>query len=83
MGAAILDRAKLKTYECLDELKAQYPDVQVLYSDTVSFVVRVETKDVYEEMNLVNYDTSNYPESHPCYSLKNKGPRPAQGRNGR
>ena len=72
IGAAILDLAKLVMYLRWDEIKEQYSTAQQLYTDTDSFVVLIETKDVYEEMNLDNYDTSNYPEDHPCYSLKNK-----------
>ena len=55
-----------------DDIKKPYHDARMMYMDTGSFVLCIETKDFYKEMPLEKYDTSNYPEEHPCYSSKNK-----------
>ena len=44
----------------------------MMYTDTNSFVLYVETKDFYKETPLNKYDTSYYPENHPCYCSKIK-----------
>ena len=44
----------------------------MMYTDTDSFVLLIHTDDFYKEMPLEEYDTSNYPETHRCYSDKNK-----------
>ena len=46
----------------------------MLYTDTDSLIVHVETEDVSADMLLDSdlYDTSNYPSDHPLYSTANK-----------
>ena len=43
-------------------------------TDTDSLVYHLETEDVYADMasNLDDYDTSDYPSSHPAFSTRNK-----------
>ena len=56
-------------------LKANYDNsIRMLYTDTDSLIVHVETEDVYADMLLDSdlYDTSNYPAEHPLYSTANK-----------
>ena len=58
-----------------DHLKVKYGDkMKLIYTDTDSFVIEVETDNIYEDMyedrNL--YDFSDYPKNHPNYSLNNK-----------
>ena len=73
MGAVILKTSKLHMHEFwCDHLKQKYGNkIQSIYTDTDSFVIEVETddiyKDIYEDGHL--YDFSDYPENHPNYSL--------------
>ena len=47
---------------------------ELLYTDTDSLVLEIQTEDVYAEMtrNANQYDTSNYPKNHPLYSTAKK-----------
>ena len=47
---------------------------ELLYTDTDSLVLEVQTEDVYADMacNADQYDTSNYPNNYPLYSTANK-----------
>ena len=58
-----------------NHLKSFYGQrAQLLYTDTDSLVLEIETEDVYADMkqNTDQYDTSNYPKDHPLHSIKNK-----------
>ena len=58
-----------------NHLKPKYGNkVQLIYTDTDSFVIEVETDDIYQDMleDSHLYDFSDYPENHPNYSLTNK-----------
>ena len=46
----------------------------LLYTDTDSLLLQIQTEDVYKDMaeNSSWYDTSNYPEDSPLYSDVNK-----------
>ena len=48
--------------------------IQLIYTDTDSFVIEVETDDIYKDMyeDRHLYDFSDYPTNHPNYSLNNK-----------
>jgi len=82
VGMAVLDLSKYIMYDFYyNHIKRRYGDkVELLYTDTDSLVLLIETEDVYEDMwedqNL--YDTSNFPEDfrtskgHQLYSTKNK-----------
>ena len=73
VGQAILDLSKTLMYDWYyNDIKKQYPDARMMYTDTDSFVLLIKTKDFYKEIPLEKYDTSNYPKEHPCYSSKNK-----------
>ena len=76
MGAVILETSKLHMYQFwYDHLKIKYGDkIQLIYTDTDSFVIEVETDDIYKDMYEDGhlYDFSDYPKDHPNYSLKNK-----------
>ena len=52
MGAVILETSKLHMYEFwYNHLKVKYGDeIQLIYSDTDSFVIEVETDDIYKDM---------------------------------
>jgi hypothetical protein len=58
-----------------DYIKPKYGDkATLLFTDTDSFCVNIETKDVYKDMrdNAGLFDFSNYPVDHPNYSTENK-----------
>ena len=76
VGMAILDISKHLMYDFYyNTLKARYGDkIRLLYTDTDSLIVKVDTEDVYGDMalNADLYDTSNYAPGHPLYSDQNK-----------
>lgn len=65
VGMSILDLSKVTMYTFLyDFLKPKYGDhIQILYTDTDSFIMCIETEDFYKDMknDLKMYDTSDYP----------------------
>ena len=75
-GMTILDNSKILMYDFFfNELKKKYgPECELLYTDTDSLLVEIETDDVYKdiEKNKDLYDTSDYPKEHPLYSNINK-----------
>ena len=75
-GMTILDNSKILMYDFFyNELKEQYgPKCELLYTDTDSLLVEIETDDVYKdiEKNKNLYDTSDYPKEHPLYLNINK-----------
>ena len=76
LGACILETSKLHMYKFWYEyLKVKYGNnVNLIYSDTDSFILEIFTDDVYEDMKNDNhlFDFSEYPKDHKCYDLKNK-----------
>ena len=68
VGIKILDLSKLLMYEFLyDYLKPKFGDrVMLLYMDTDSFVLYIETDDLEKELlpDLDRFDTSEYPKDH-------------------
>ena len=76
MGTVILETSKLHMYQfCYDHLKVKYGNkIQLIYTDTDSFVIEVETDDIYKDVLQDNhlYDFSDYPKDHPNFSLTNK-----------
>ena len=76
MGAVILETSKLHMYEFwYDHLKQKYGNkIQLVYTDTDSFVIEVETADIYKDMLEDGHlhDFSDYSKDHPNYSLTNK-----------
>ena len=76
LGACILETSKLHMYKFFyDSLKVRYGDtVNLLYTDTDIFILKIFTDDVYEDMKNDNhlFDFSEYPKDHKCYDIKNK-----------
>ena len=76
LGACILETSKLHMYQFwYDHLKQKYNDkIQLIYTDTDSFVIEVETEDIYKDMfeNKYLYDFSEYPTDYPNYNIDNK-----------
>ena len=58
----------------ITSLKQQYSCCNLLYTDTDSFILHVETDDVYKDIkdNQSQYDTSNYNNKHFLFSNENK-----------
>ena len=69
---SILDLSKHLIYDLYyNKLKAQYGErCQLLYTDTDSVLPEIETEDMAQNQTL--YDTSDYSQDHPLYSLANK-----------
>ena len=76
VGFTILDLSKFLMYDFFyNELKCMYgANVKLLFTDTDSLCVLVNTEDMYEDMKLMShlFDFSDYPVSHKCYSTTNK-----------
>ena len=76
MGAVILETSKLHMYEFwYDHLKEKYGDeIKLIYTDTDSFVIEVETDDIYKDMyeDRHLYDFSENPTNHSNFNLTNK-----------
>ena len=70
VGFVILELAKLKMYKTYYEylLPKFGKRIKLLYTDTDSFIIQVNSEDVFKEIAPdVNeqFDTSNFPENHP------------------
>jgi hypothetical protein len=76
VGQAVLDLSKYRMYDFwYNHLKRLYGEkAQLLYTDTDSLLYKVGTENVYEDMrqHAEEYDFSDYPKDHPCYSVENK-----------
>jgi ribosome-binding factor A len=76
VGMAILDLSKLLMYDFYyNSIKKQYGEkAQLLYTDTDSLLLHIETPNIYDDMlrNPELYDTSDYPTHHRLYSTLNK-----------
>ena len=76
VGFTILDLSKTLMYNFhYNHMKAKYGSRAVLlFTDIDSLTYRVQTEDIYEDMKADAdvYDFSDYPKSHPLYSIKNK-----------
>ena len=76
VGMSVLDLSKHLMYDFYyNKLKKQYGECcQLLYTDTDSLLLEIQTEDVYKDMgaNADLYDTSDYPKDHPQYSEENK-----------
>ena len=76
VGMAILDLSKLHMYEFYyDVLKTKYDTkIKLAYTDTDSFIVHVETDDLYKDLKEINthMDFSDYPKNHVNYDVSNK-----------
>ena len=76
VGMSILDLSKHHMYDVYyNILKKKYGDrCRLLYTDTDSLLIVIQTEDVYADMAATAdlYDTSDYPKDHPLYSATNK-----------
>ena len=76
LGAVIFESSKLHMYQFwYDHLKQKYGNkIHLIYTDTDSFVIEVETDDIYKDMYADGhlYDFSDYHENHHNYNLTNK-----------
>ncbi|XP_031639677.1 uncharacterized protein LOC116351684 [Contarinia nasturtii] len=68
IGMSILEISKVLMYDFFyNHLRKQYGEnVELMYTDTDSFIIDVNTDDYYADMkkNLKNYDTSDFPENN-------------------
>ena len=67
VGVAILDISKTLMYDFYYRLKERYGDrIKLLYTDTDSLIIAVQTKDFYEDMKgmIDEFDTSDYKEDN-------------------
>ena len=75
-GIAILENSKILMYDYYyKHLKARYgPRCDLIYTDTDSLLLDIQTEDVYKDMKeyLWLYDTSNYTKDHPLYDARDK-----------
>ena len=55
-------------------LKPTFPGIRLVFTDTDSFLLDIPTDDLYRDMKGLaeHFDFSNYPTSHPLYSIENK-----------
>jgi hypothetical protein len=76
VGMSILDLSKNLMYDFYyNQLRKQYGDrCKLLYTDTDSLLLEIETEDVYRDIaqHADLYDTSDYPQEHPLHSTANK-----------
>ena len=76
LGACILETSKLHMHKFwYDYLKVKYGNyVNLIYTDTDSFILEIITDDIYEDMKNDNhlFDFSEYDKDHKCYNVKNK-----------
>ena len=76
VGISILDLSKYLMYDFFyNNLKKQYGECcNLLYTDTDSLLLEIQTDDVYADMksHADFYDTSDYPVNHPLHSTINK-----------
>ncbi len=76
VGMCVLDLSKHLMYDFYyNQMKAQYGErCQLLYTDTDSLLLEIQTEDVYKDMaqQAHQYDTSDYPKDHPLHSTVNK-----------
>ena len=75
-GMTILDNSKVLMYDYYyNVLKKEYGSrCELLYTDTDSLLLEIETEDYYKDMERRKhlYDTSDYPKEHPLHSNTNK-----------
>eukprot|EP00438_Fugacium_kawagutii_P027037 Skav201248 [mRNA] locus=scaffold3106:102205:103722:- [translate_table: standard] len=76
MGMSILDYSKIHMYSFYyDVLKPKYnDDIKLVYTDTDSYVIKVDTDDIYKDFKEINeyMDFSDYNVEHPNYDKTNK-----------
>ena len=75
-GMCVLELSKTLMHDFYyNRLEPKYgSNCQLLYTDTDSLLLEINTEDVYKDMgeNLNYHDTSHFPKGHPLHSHKNK-----------
>ena len=75
-GFIILELSKFLMYDFYyNVLKKRYGDkIKLLFTDTDSLCVEIETEDIYKDMNEQKeyYDCSEYPKDHFLYNIDNQ-----------
>ena len=75
-GFIILELSKYLMYDFYyNVLKKRYGDkIKLLFTDTDSLCVEIETEDIYKDMNEQKeyYDCSEYPKDHILYNTENQ-----------
>ena len=74
MGMSILDYSKIHMYSFYYDKPKYDNQIKLVYTDTDSYVIKVETDDLYEDFKDINeyMDFSDYPPEHPNYDKTNK-----------
>lgn len=77
VGMCILDISKTLMYDFhYKKMKDFYGDkLELLYMDTDSYIYLIHTSNVYTDIQnnfMVDFDTSDYPTTHACFSNVNK-----------
>ena len=76
LGTCILETSKMHMYQFwYGNLKNKYNNkVELIYTDTDSLIIHVETDDIYKDMfdDKHLYDFSEYPTNHRNYDITNK-----------
>ena len=76
IGFIVLERAKFVMFEFFYKgLVPTFPQLQLLLTDTDSFLIHVESDDINRDLRLISHflDFSKYPTTHPLYSTRNAG----------
>ncbi len=74
-GFAVLDLSKVEMFKFHYQIiKERYPTSNMLFTDTDSLAYEIQTDDIYKDMEKFKdaFDFSNYPKTHPLYSVVNK-----------
>ena len=74
-GFTVLDLSKLHMYKFhYDVMKPQFPDLKLCFTDTDSLLYSIPSDDIYRDLEPIKdeFDFSNYPRTHPLFSLTNK-----------
>ena len=73
VGMSILDSSNHLMHDFFyNNIKKQYGEnCSLLYTDTDSLLLEIQTEDVYRDMkeNITDYDTSDYPRDHYLHSM--------------
>ena len=75
VGMTILDLSKLYMLEFhYKKMKKWFKNIQLCFSDTDSYLYRIEGEDIYNVImkHKEDFDLSDYPKSHECFSNENK-----------
>jgi len=75
VGMTILDNSKILMYSdyYYNVLKKEYGSMcELLYTDTDSLLLEIETEDYYKDMERRKHDKSDYPKEQPLPSNTNK-----------